>query len=220
MLNVLLIFIILILVGGIVYYFMFLKDDDTPAVTNPSNEDDPIHEDEEDENDLRDISINLSDDTKTYLEGIYGGDVLNTAIYLNESEGAPSYLTCTGMFNPFKNTCREDKEFGIRWEWYNDNDLLGARCHMLVDKYRIQYYRNNLKRFDVDVDANETSFGVHDLDNNLTGSSKVHIVPVYGNNYAVSATATKSFADVQRIKCENTKNDVNGDIETIDYDDL
>lgn len=218
MLNVLLLFIILALVAGIIYYFVFLEDDPVVSVTESTNDDDPSLPPEAD---LREVSIELSDASKSYLESIYGADVLNAALELNNTEGAPGYMTCSGMFEPFKQTCRHGKELGLRWNWYNDNEMLGPRCHMLAEKYRITYYNDNFdKEFDVYVDPETSSLGVHGLSRDVNNGARLQIVPVYGNNYAVSPSATHTFGGTQKLRCRNVKDDINGDIKTVHVDDL
>jgi len=219
MLNVLLIFIILALVGGIIYYFVFLEEDPVVPNTETTDDEDPIEP--ENKADLREVSIELTDKSKSHLENIYGADVLNAALELNNTEGAPGYMTCSGMFQPFKQTCRHDKELGLRWNWYNDNEMLGPRCHMLAQKYRITYYNDSFdKEFDVYVDPETSSLGVHGLSRDVNNGASLQIVPVYGDNYAVCPAATHTFGGTQKLRCSNVKDDINGDINTVHVDDI
>lgn len=220
MLNVLLLFIIFALVGGMIYYFVFLDDEEESETTTTATTD-PTPTPPSNTADLREVSIELSDSTKSHLESIYGADVLNAAIELNNTEGAPGYITCSGMFQPFSRTCRHNNELGIRWNWYNDNEMLGPRCHMLAEKYRITYYDDTLSKvFDVNVDPETSSFGVHGLSRDVGSGASISIVPVYGNNYAVCPTRTHNFSGTQQLRCSNVDDDINGDIETVDVDDI
>lgn len=161
--------------------------------------------------------MELSDKTKEHLVSIYGADVVNAAIQKNEREGAPDYLTCTGVFDPYYETCQKNTSLGFTWRWLLESQAYGPRCHAIVDKYNVKVIQNGTVRVNENIDSTETSFGVHDMPFNVDSDTLVQITPIMfdteGTSYAVSQTAPLQISDKQRIGCGDL-------VDAINYNDL
>ncbi len=204
---------VLLIVGIMVglYFFVFLGPEKTTTTTTTTGEDPPPPPEQ------MFFPLEVSDETKAHLNSIYGGDVVNAAIQKNETEGAPNYLTCTGMFDAYNETCQKNTSLGFTWQWLNDINYTGTRCHALVNKYNVKVLQNGNVRVDTDVEPTETSFGVHAMPFNVDSDTLVQITPVMfdaqGTPYAVSQTAPLAIDDKQRIGCGDL-------VDAINYNDL
>lgn len=208
----LLILIVLVGTGVAAYYVYYLYEKKRDKLERGEI---ILPQTEEDKTAKRVYTGTITDALTRLLDAFYEGLDIDALSNSFEEDGAPSYRECTAEFtdNVDVNVCWHDKQFGFSWGWGwapDGTDFKGPQCHLLADKYDVQYFKTHSSiepSFQFEINISEDRISLYDFPNNLiTNNGLIQITPVTDNGHAICQPKIIKLSDYLKRKCDDDDN--------------
>jgi hypothetical protein len=207
----LLILIVLVGTGVAAYYVYYLYEEKREKLKRGEI---IIPQDEEERTAKRVYTGTITDALKRLLNVFYDGIVIEQLSTSFEEDGAPSYNECTAEFtdNIDVNVCWGDNELGFSWGWGwapDGIDIAGPQCHLMTDKYDIQYFKTHSAlepAFQFRVDISENKISLKEFpDNLITINGLIQITPITDSGLAITQPKIIKLSDSVKLSCDDTQ---------------